>query len=118
MEKMTSSQFELGRRENFKRDYHKNRYDWGDSNDSSWSQKSTKFEYLNSTETTETEEGFEFRIPLSEISLEDLKITVQMNYIIVQSNKKTIFISLDRKLKSETLESIITQDMLVIKIKK
>ncbi len=115
---MTSSQFELGRRENFKMDYHKNRYDWGDRSDRSFFPRSTKFEYMHSTETTETNEGFEFRIPLSEISLENLKIFVQMNYVIVQSNKKTIFISLDRKLKSETLESIITQDMLVIKIKK
>ena len=82
-------------------------YYWGDDHESSWHPRSKNFEYTNSTETSENSDGFVFRIPLSEISIENLKIIPEKTYIIVQSNKKTIFISLNQGIRPETIATTI-----------
>jgi hypothetical protein len=113
-----NSQFETGRMDNYKRDYYKSGYAWSDDRNIFWRPRSKKFEYTNSTETSENSEGFVFRINLTEISRESLKIIPAKNYIIVQSNKKTIFISLNHRIRPETLSRMINGDMLIISVKK
>ena len=117
------SQFETGRMDNYKRDYYKNSYSWSgyswrDDQGVSTHHRSKKFEYMNSTETSENSDGFVFRIPLSEISIENLKIIPAKGYIIVQSNKKTIFINQDHRIKSEGFSTTMKGDMLIIEVKK
>ncbi|MBN2422372.1 hypothetical protein JXB41_04030 [Candidatus Woesearchaeota archaeon] len=112
------SLFEEGRMSNYKRDFHKTGNYRGNDYERNWSSHRKKFEYTNSTETTETSEGFVFRIPLSEISIENLKIIPTMKYILVQSNKKTIFIKLDTPIKLENLSTTIKENMLIISVKK
>ena len=110
------SQFETGRMEVHKQDFH--RPGTYRSDISSYTRRSKNFEFTNSVETTENNEGFEFRIPLSEVSIENLEIIPKMNYLIVKSNKKTIFIKLSREIKLNKFSSIIKSGMLIIRVKK
>ena len=64
---MTESQFETGRMEAYKKDFHRS----GTYRDDGFRylRKSKKFDFANSVETTENKEGIVFRIPLSMVSL-------------------------------------------------
>jgi hypothetical protein len=110
---MADSQFEAGRLDNYKRDYFKRGYSWSDD-----SYSRSKFQYSNSTETSENSDGYVFNIPLSEISIENLKIIPTKTYLIVQSNKKTIFITLDHEIKPESISTALNGDKLIIGVKK
>ncbi|MFH2020276.1 MAG: hypothetical protein ABIJ34_02615 [archaeon] len=114
---MTESQFETGRRINYERDYFRQCPSWTDDQHG-YFPSIKNFDYSNSTETTETDEELIFRVPLSEISIENLKIVSEPTYIIVQSNKKTIFINLHQRITSEKLTTDIKGNMLVIRAKK
>ena len=107
------SQFETERMDNYKRDYYKRGYSWSDETISR-----SKFQYSNSTETNENSDGYVFNVPLSEMSIENLKIIPTKNYIIVQSNKKTIFITLDHDIKPESITTEVKGDKLMIGVKK
>jgi len=113
---IAESQFEIGRREVYKQDFHRAGTFRSDS--SEYSRRSKKFDFVDSVETTENKEGFVFRIPLSKISIENLKIIHEKNYIIVQSNKKTIFINLDHRIRLGKLITTINEEMLIIEVKK
>ena len=116
--KMTDSQFETGRMENYKRDFYINSHAWAEDPEINSHAFSNKFEFTDSTGTTETGDGFVFRIPLSEISLENLKVLPAEGYIIVQSNRKTIFISLDKRINRKTITARVNGDMLILKAEK
>ena len=113
---INESQFETGRREINKQDFH--RIGNYRSDNSYFSRRSKKFEFSNSVETTESKERIIFKINLSQISRENLKIIPSDYYIIVQSNKKTIFIKPDNKLNLNTISTSIKGDILIIEVKK
>jgi hypothetical protein len=115
---LQDTEFETGRMDNYKRDFYINSHAWAEDPEIRSYPVPKRFEYTNSTETTETGEGFVFRIPLSEVSMENLKILPEESYIIVQSDRKTIFISLDRKIDAKTLTTRVNGDMLTISAKK
>ena len=110
------SQFETGRIEAYKQDFHKT----GNYRDDNlgYFGKPKKFDFTNSMETIESKEGLFFRIPLSEVSNENLKIIPSISHIIVQSDKKTIFIDLDQKIRFGKPIISIKDDMLIIEVKK
>lgn len=113
---LAESQFETGRMENYKQDFHRSGNYRSDS--SKYSRRSKKFEFTKTVETNESEDGIVFTIPISLISPENFKVIPEKSYIIIQSNKKTIFINLDQRIELGEIKSTIKEDMLIIKVKK
>ncbi|AJF61669.1 hypothetical protein QT06_C0001G0835 [archaeon GW2011_AR15] len=112
---MDESQFETGRMEAYKRDFHKTGTYHDDG--SGYFGRPKKFDFTNSVETSESKERLVFRIPLSEVSLENLKIISSKGHIIVQSDKKTIFLDLDQKIRFGKPMISFKDDMLIIELK-
>ncbi|MBN1502244.1 hypothetical protein JW930_01765 [Candidatus Woesearchaeota archaeon] len=114
-----TSQFERGRRDNYLSSFQKSGYSWNyDHPDYS---APGKYEYNNLTDSAETSQNsdeYVFRIPLGMVSIENLKIIPAKTYLIVQSNKKTIFIKFDHRIKPETMSILVRKNRLVIHVKK
>ena len=112
----TESQFETGRKDRHRQEFHRSGNYRNDS--FGYSRRQKKFEFIDSVETTESDHRFVFRIPLSLISIENYKVIPEKNYIIIQSNKKTIFINLDPSIQLGKLVKTFKADMLIIEVKK
>jgi hypothetical protein len=110
------SQYDEGKDENHRQDFHRTgNYRNGDFG---YYRGSKKFEFTKSVETNESEDGIVFTIPISLISPENFKVIPEKNYVIIQSNKKTIFINLDSRIELGEIKSTIKEDMLIIEVKK
>ncbi|MFH0875627.1 MAG: hypothetical protein V1859_06830 [archaeon] len=112
------STFEDGKDYIHKRDFSKAGNYKDEDYKNAWSPHPSKYVYADSTETTENNNGYVFRIPLSEISIENLKVIPAKSYIIVQSDKKTIFIRLAKRIRPKTMSMTIKWSMLVISVEK